>query len=209
MPKAYGATLIIMVKAPVAGRVKTRLAADIGTARATAFYRRAVATIVRRFGTDIRWRTVLAIAPDAAVGDAAWQQRVSGLQRVAQGGGGLGDRMVRAFKTVRPGPVVMIGSDAIAIQPTDIAAAFASLKTNDAVFGPAPDGGYWLIGAAPSVDVARMLAGVRWSTEHTLADTAANLSNARIAMLRPLRDVDTGAEFATEHRAIGRLLLPR
>jgi glycosyltransferase A (GT-A) superfamily protein (DUF2064 family) len=64
---------------------------------------------------------------------------------LAQGGGDLGVRLRRLLKTLPPGPVVVIGSDTPSVTPADIARAFHALGAADAVFGPARDGGYWLI----------------------------------------------------------------
>lgn len=71
----------------------------------------------------------------------------------------------------------------------------------DAVFGPAPDGGYWLMGLRrPGAAPPEMFKGVRWSTEHALADTRASLPDLRIALVDHLRDVDTVDDLAmTRH----------
>jgi len=73
--------------------------------------------------------------------------------------------------------------------------AFHALGKSDAVFGPAIDGGYWLVGLAP-IRPARPFANVRWSTSHTLSDTLANFTNRHVAFLRTLADVDTAADYA-------------
>jgi glycosyltransferase A (GT-A) superfamily protein (DUF2064 family) len=64
------------------------------------------------------------------------------------------------------------------------------------VFGPAEDGGYWLVGLGPRRP-ARPFAAVRWSTAHALADTRRNFHGRRIALLRSLSDVDTAADWAS------------
>lgn len=185
--------LVIMVKAPLAGRVKTRLSRDIGVVGATAFYRRATAALVQRLAGDRRWQTVLAISPDSALPAPFWPHE---LQRVAQGPGDLGARMQRLFDRLPPGPVVIIGSDCVSVGRSDIADAFAALGAADAVLGPAEDGGYWLIGARRMPRLPRLFSGVRWSSATTLADTQANLAGRRVAMLCLLSDVDTGADLA-------------
>lgn len=185
-------TLIIMVKAPRAGLVKTRLAAGIGVAAATGFYRAQLARTLRRTGRDARWRTLLAVTPDTAVWSPAWP-RCDGL--VAQGPGDLGARMGRLFERLPAGPVVIIGSDVPDIGVSDIADAFKALGGHDAVLGPSPDGGYWLVGLRRVPKVLRPFAGVRWSSPHALADTLANLSGARVALLRELADIDTAEDY--------------
>ena len=90
---------------------------------------------------------------------------------------------------------VLVGSDIPGLGPADIAAAFHALGRADAVFGPAEDGGYWLVGLGPRRP-ERPFAAVRWSTRHALADTLANFRGRRLALLRRLRDGDTAADLA-------------
>ena len=115
---------------------------------------------------------------------------------VPQGGGDLGRRMGRLFQTLPPGPLVMIGSDIPGITRGHIARAFQQLGSQDWVFGPAEDGGYWLVGARRRPRIVTPFDGVRWSGTHTLDDTLANLSGQRIAFVDRLRDVDSGADLA-------------
>lgn len=180
-------TLIIMAKQPRLGRVKTRLGADIGAARATAFYRHALARTLRVLGHDRRWRTVVAVAPDG------W--RPPTLPALPQGRGDLGARMRRAVNACLPGRAVLVGADIPALSPLHIARAFRLLERHPFVLGPARDGGYWLIGARIPVPP---LAPVRWSSAHALADTAALLPG--VALADTLDDVDTGADL---HRLRG------
>lgn len=185
--------LVIMVKAPAAGRVKTRLARDIGVVAATAFYRHASTSLIARLGTDPRWATVLAVAPDAAAANLShWPRH---MRRRAQGAGDLGARMQRIFDRSPPGPVVIVGSDCPSMRPADVAAAFAALGSADAVLGPAPDGGYWLIGERRSPRPLAAFDGVRWSSDWTLADTLRNFEARRVALLREYPDVDTAADL--------------
>ena len=182
-----------MLKEPRPGRVKTRLARDIGTIDATWWFRHQTARLLRRL-SDPRWELILAVAPDVAgMTSRVWPEH---LERMAQGPGHLGDRMARIMRTRVPGPVCIIGGDIPGITPAHIARAFAALGRNEAVFGPAPDGGYWLIGlkrigAVPS----RFLQDVRWSSPHSLADSRATLPGARIALTDTLQDVDTLADL--------------
>ena len=179
------------------GRVKTRLARDIGPVRATLLYRRMTEQLVRAVGRDPRWRIRLAVTPDKAVRGRFWP---AGLRRQGQGDGDLGARMLRAIAAAGTGPVVIVGSDIPDLRRHHIAAAFAALKGHDAVFGPAEDGGYWLIGFRHRGLAPGSFAGVRWSTRHALADSVAALRpGLRVARLCTLRDLDTGADL----RALG------
>lgn len=189
---AWRRRLVIMVKAPAAGRVKTRLAREVGTVAATAFYRHASAAMVARLGADPRWATYLAIAPDTATRTPHWP---ASLPRRPQGTGDLGRRMQTIFDRMPPGPVLIVGSDIPAVRPADVAAAFAALGRADAVFGPALDGGYWLIGERRTPRPLPAFSGVRWSSETTLRDTLANFSAHAVAMVREVSDVDTAADL--------------
>ena len=185
--------LVIFLKAPVLGQVKRRLAAEIGTVPAWVFYRRAATTVVRRLAGDPRWRTWLAISPDAMASIGRWwPPRIT---RIPQGRGDLGRRMDRALRRPPGGPVVLVGSDIPDIAASDIVAAFRSLGTGDWVFGPAEDGGYWLVGTRRRPRFPYVFAGVRWSTEHALRDTLANVRGQRVALIRTLSDVDTAADL--------------
>ena len=184
--------LVIFAKAPRMGRVKTRLARDIGTVAAWGFFRHALAGLLRRLSQDPRWNTVIAVAPDTAVGSPVWPTNID---QAPQGLGDLGDRMQRTFELMPPGPVVIVGADIPGISPKHIADAFDALGHHDAVFGQAADGGYWLVGQKRSPKVRKIFKNVRWSGPHALSDTIVHLSDARVALLESLIDVDDGADY--------------
>lgn len=211
MHEAWSRRVVVMVREPVAGAVKTRLAygtdgkPGIGAARATGFYRHTSRNVVERLRRDPRWQTWLAVTPDARAATPAWNARIP---RRPQGHGDLGARMQRVFDTMPPGPVIIIGTDIPQIDPTRIGQAFAALARNDAIFGPADDGGYWLVGLARRTCVPRIFANVRWSTPHTRDDTLANMRNLAVALVDSLDDVDD-ADGHTRLGAYGtRLILP-
>lgn len=180
-----------MVKAPVAGAVKTRLAEAVGTIEAVRFYRTVTARLLRRVGRDPRWQTCLAVAPDRAVRAPFWP---AGFARMSQGRGHLGDRMQRVLNHAARGPVVIVGSDIPDIRAEHVAQAFKSAGRYGLVFGPAVDGGYWLVGVRRRQHVPSPFANVRWSTQHALADTLRNIRTP-IGLLGELRDVDTEADW--------------
>lgn len=177
-------TLVVMVKAPRVGRVKTRLGRDLGMVEATWWYRHQTARLFREI-RDPRWASCLAVAPDHMRWSVDFPQ-------IPQGPGNLGDRMGRLLRTLCP--ALIIGSDIPAITRAHIATAFHKLRSADVVLGPATDGGYWAVGARRLP--ARAFHGVRWSTEHALADTVASLQDMRIAYASPLSDVDTAEDLA-------------
>lgn len=185
--------LIIFVKEPAAGRVKTRLGREIGMVPAAWWFRHHARGLALRMARDARWTTVLAISPDVALESGSWP---SGLLRRPQGGGDLGARMARALNGARGRPRLVIGADVLDVTPDRVWAAFQALGRADVVLGPAEDGGYWLIGAKDRLPVGA-LEGVRWSTQHALADTVATLTAQRIARVDTLRDVDAAADLPT------------
>jgi len=110
--------------------------------------------------------------------------------RIAQSRGDVGERMDTACRRFRCGNVAIIGSDIPHANAADLRAAFRALGSHDAVFGPAEDGGYWLVALGPRRP-AQPFVNARWSTQHALADTLRNFRGRRVALLRTLRDVDT------------------
>ena len=189
-------TLVIFLKAPMAGRVKTRLANGIGPSRAVSFYRQSTDILVKRLGSDLRWRTVLAVDPPAAAGRGWRHLWPPHLMRLEQGSGDLGQRLRHVLGGMPPGPVVIIGSDAPQVSRDHIARAFHLLGHHDAVAGPAADGGYWLIGLKRLRAAPGAFLNVRWSGEHALADTLASLpEHFTICRLSVLRDVDEASDL--------------
>ncbi|MTJ03082.1 MAG: glycosyltransferase [Sediminimonas qiaohouensis] len=186
--------LVVMVKEPRPGRVKTRLGREIGHVPAVWWFRHQVARVLRRL-EDPRWQLVLAVSPDhAGLHSRAWPAH---LPRIAQGGGDLGARMARILRGLPPGPACIIGGDIPGVWPVHIARAFAALGRNDAVFGPAGDGGFWLVGMKRTAPPpATLFRAVRWSSEHALSDSMGSLPRARIALVDTLHDVDTSADLA-------------
>ena len=187
-------TVFVFARAPRLGQVKRRLAAGIGARAALRFHAATLRRLARGLAADRRFRTVLAVTPDRA--------RLPGLARlpaVPQGRGDIGLRMDRACRRVRRGRVAIIGCDIPGAGPADVAAAFRALGRADAVFGPAEDGGYWLVALGPRRP-ARPFAAVRWSGPHALADTRANFAARRVVQLRCLSDVDTPADYAAWRR---------
>lgn len=184
--------LVVMAKAPEAGRVKTRLARDIGVAEATRVYRTILTRTLRRLTGDPRWQTWIAVAPDRAMHSPLWPSNVN---IVGQGAGNLGDRMQRVFDTLPGGPIVIVGSDIPGISPEDIAGAFSLLGQHDAVIGPAPDGGYWLVGQKRCPRIHQIFEDVRWSGPHAMEDTLANLKGATVGRVGQKTDVDTQDDY--------------
>ncbi len=186
---------MVFARAPLAGATKTRLAAAIGDAAARRFHAEMLAQTVRALA-DPRWRLVLAVTPDRFARRGRFWPR--GIARVPQGPGDLGRRMARALAAARPdAPVAVVGTDIPGLRAGHVAAAFQALVAHDAAFGPAADGGYWLVALREGNLARALFRNVRWSSPHALADTLANLPAARgAALVETLADVDDGADYA-------------
>ena len=185
-----------MAKAPRMGRVKTRLALDIGVHKAWSFYRHNLNSLVYALAKYPHWKTWLSVSPDETiVENHIWPAKA---QRIRQGPGDLGQRMDKIMRQMPIGPTIIIGSDIPKICPSHIADAFQLLGHKDAVLGPAQDGGYWLIGQRRRPRAIPLFANVRWSSQHTLADTLLNIPNlASTGYVAKLSDIDDGNSYHT------------
>lgn len=178
--------LIVMARAPRYGVGKRRLAAGAGELAAWRFQRLNLLRLLQRLARDPRWQLIVAVTPDGG----QLPREAGRIVRQPQGQGDLGARMGRALARAPDGPTILIGADIPGIRPAEVARAFRLLGANDWVFGPAEDGGYWLIGARRRPRLRLPFAGVRWSHRQTLADTLANLTGQRVAFVARLTDVD-------------------
>ncbi len=186
-------TAIVFARAPRLGTVKRRLAREIGDRAALHFHLATFARLLRALAGERRFRTVVALTPDrAALRLPLGVGR--GVTRIDQGHGDLGQRMARALARFPRGHAAIIGCDIPAAGAADLLAAFRALGRADAAFGPAEDGGYWLVALGPRRP-GRPFARVRWSGPHTLADTLRNFRGRKVALLRRLRDVDDVADL--------------
>jgi hypothetical protein len=190
-------SLLVVAKAPEAGRVKTRLGADIGMKEAA---RVAAAALL-----DTLAAAAAAVGPghchlaldgdlDRAVGARELRKALSGWTTHPQRGADLGARLADAHARV-PGPVVQVGMDTPHLTAELLLEAAARLVDHDAVLGPAEDGGWWVLGLREPVRAAA-LHGVRMSTSTTGADTRAALVavGLDVATTATLRDVDEAAD---------------
>lgn len=183
-------TVIVFARVPRLGTVKRRLARGIGDRAALRFHSRTLDRLVRALARERRFRTCLATTPARA-----WMPLPTGLgMRIDQGHGDVGQRMHRAFARFGRRRVVLLGCDIPAAGAADVLAAFRALGSADAVFGPATDGGYWLVGMGPRRP-AHPFACCRWSTPHALEDTLRNFRHRRVTTLRALSDVDTADDY--------------
>jgi rSAM/selenodomain-associated transferase 1 len=180
--------LLVIAKAPVAGRVKTRLCPPCTPGEAAELAAAALADTLAAVSRAARaTRRLLVLDGDAG----AWIP--PGFEVVPQRGGDLAERLAAAFADAG-GRSLLIGMDTPQVTPGLLDAGMAALDRADAVLGTARDGGYWAIGLRrPDAAVFRR---VPMSTASTAALQRARLAarGLRTASLPPLRDVDTIAD---------------
>jgi uncharacterized protein len=193
---------LVMAKAPVPGRVKTRLGATTGMQRAAELALAALFDTLDGcedvFGAS---RCYLALdgALSEALGSAALELRLRDWTVLAQRGAGFGQRLANAHHDVGDlagAPVVQIGMDTPQVAgDNDLDDVIAALHDSDAVLGPAEDGGWWVLGLNDPT-FASVLPAVTMSTPRTCEDTRQALLSvgATVAIVGTLRDVDTVAD---------------
>jgi rSAM/selenodomain-associated transferase 1 len=184
-------TFIVIAKQPVPGRVKTRLTPPFTPEQAAALAEAALADSLGAVAQTAEAQTPAARRVLALAGSPGpWLP--DGFEVIPQRGGGLDERLAAAFDDAYDGsPMVLIGMDTPQVTPALLSAAATSLTSADAVFGPAADGGFWLLGLRepdPS-----LLLGVPMSVATTGAAQLARLREAglRVTQVPELTDVDT------------------
>lgn len=175
------AAIAIFAKAPVAGRVKTRLVPPLTQEEAATVARACLETTLRRFvpAVDAAFTLFLDGEADATLVELAAELRVP---IVAQAGADLGARLSTAFRSLREGgasKVLALGADSPTLDPAWIADAIVALDSHDVVIGQTEDGGYYLIGLRGGVE--GIFEGIPWSTDRV---TRATLERAAALGLR-------------------------
>lgn len=186
--------LIIFVRKPALGKVKTRLAATIGDAAALDAYLHMLAH-TRAVALACDCERYLFYAGDIDEEDA-WSS--TDFKKYLQADGDLGARMRAAFQQVFSeghDKALIIGSDCLDLRPSHLSQAYRLLALHEAVLGPASDGGYYLLGLR--ADIPALFAGIPWSTETVLRDTLAVLNGQgrSYALAETLHDIDTEADY--------------
>jgi rSAM/selenodomain-associated transferase 1 len=177
--------VILFARAPRLGQVKRRLAAGIGDVGALRFYRNQLARMVRELASLRNFDITIALTPRHAK-----LRTPARFTTIAQSHGHLGTRMRAAFNQYRRRPAILIGTDIPGLKARHIRAAAQALKSRHAAFGPAADGGYYLI-AMGTNRPTNPFKNTRFSSPFALADTRANFPQYRVATLETLHDIDT------------------
>ncbi|MYB07664.1 MAG: DUF2064 domain-containing protein [Gemmatimonadetes bacterium] len=193
------ATLLVFAKAPRPGKVKTRLARSIGEVAAAEVYRRMGRFVVDRLAAVQATVTVCYDPPGAGDEVRAWLGDTPA-RYMAQPPGDLGQRMARMFERAFEAAdrVIVIGTDAPAVDGETVNRALDALDSADVVLGPATDGGYYLMGLRAPCPA--LFEGIAWSTDTVLRDTAARAREAglRLTWLELESDIDTADDLTPE-----------
>ena len=212
MPSNPREQLLIFTRYPEPGITKTRLIPVLGAEGAAAVQRQMTEHLLSNINRLVRTRP-LAVEIRFAGGDARLMRNWLGTDFLytAQGDGGLDQRMTIALTTAfdaGANAAVLIGTDIPGITAEIIGRAFDALRRNDAVFGPASDGGYYLVGlrkGAHKRALPTLFAGLPWGTSRVLAlslERAAELVLS-VALLDALDDVDRPEDLAVWQRFAG------
>lgn len=188
--------LIIFVKNPIQGQVKTRIAKTTGDAKAVEIYRELLQythDVAESLPADEYAKTVY--YGDYVNPDDLWNGWTKARQPQD---GDLGDRMKQAFReqfALGAGRVVIIGSDCLALRPRHLEAAFRGLTTHDVVIGPSTDGGYYLLGM--NILYEQIFDEMPWSQPVLLEKTKAILEadSISLALLESLTDIDEWEDY--------------
>jgi uncharacterized protein len=188
--------LLVFVKYPEPGKVKTRLAAEVGAEAAASMYREWVGIVLRAVQPVRPGVRVVGYFDGAAAGDfAEWGEYID--LWLEQPGGPLGFRLAVAFDWGhdRGHLVLAIGTDCLDLNAGHITSAVDLLRDHDAVFGPAEDGGYYLVGTRRRIP--GLFECVRWSSPDTLGDQLARAHHlgCQYVLLPTLADIDTAADW--------------
>lgn len=191
------ARIVIFAKAPVPGKVKTRLIPALGEVGAARLAHEMLqATVAQAIAANL---SVPELCVDPHPLDEAWQGFLPAdhLRVTAQGEGDLGERLKRAAKrSILLGEnVLLIGTDCPALDSGRLRSAAAALKEKDAFLHPAEDGGYALLGLRrfdPS-----LFEGIAWSTDRVAAETIGRIEALgwSLGIGDTLRDVDEPADL--------------
>ncbi|HTR44387.1 MAG TPA: TIGR04282 family arsenosugar biosynthesis glycosyltransferase [Thermodesulfovibrionales bacterium] len=191
-------SILLFVRTPEKGRVKSRLAADLGDEMALVIYKSFLLDILAMLRNGPHPFTLCVYPPDSGEALADWLG--PSFTYVAQEGNDLGEKMKNAFARSFSGgteKAVLIGSDIPDLAIAVIDEAFRSLDTCDAVIGPASDGGYYLIGFRRDRFLPGVFEGILWGTESVFGKTlglfhAADLS---VHVLPQRHDIDTADDL--------------
>ena len=182
--------LMIFIKNPVEGEVKTRLGSSIGSTNALQIYKKLL-THTREVASQVETNRQVWYSSMIDHRDSWNKER---FDKKLQSGSDLGERMSVAFQKAFEdgyGKVVIIGSDCADITSRHIKDAFHALNAKDAVIGPSKDGGYYLLGLRKYTP--DIFSGISWSTQEVFEQTVSRFEHLGLSysVLDVLNDIDT------------------
>jgi rSAM/selenodomain-associated transferase 1 len=196
------AAILVFARAPVPGKVKTRLIPALGAEGAAALHCSLVEAVLRAAHQTAAARRELWCAPDASHAFFSACRSRFGVTLHDQADGDLGQRMDSAFRDAlgRCGRAVLTGSDIPALSAGYLARAIAVLDRADVVFGPAEDGGYVLVGLTKPAPL--LFRDIAWGSTEVMSQTRARVSQLGMSWreLEPLWDVDRPDDLARVRR---------
>ncbi len=189
--------LMLFVRNPVLGKVKTRLAKTIGDEAALQVYKDLMLHTMKQ--TENLSCDKFLFYDTTIIENDIWSDKL--YHKVVQSGEGLGDKMKFAFQQLfdlEYQNIIIIGSDLFDLKEEIIEEAFLKLQNNDVVIGPAEDGGYYLLGLKKVIP--SIFTNKDWGTATVLRNTLDDLKEYKVSFLETLNDIDT-FEDLQKHKA--------
>lgn len=194
--------IMVFVRNPELGRVKTRLAKSIGDQAALETYKilsKHTSKIINEIDSD-----QLIFYSDKIQDNDIWT--ATNCKKQIQTKGDLGQKMLDAFQygfSLGYQKIIIIGSDLYSLRPKHIESAFEQLENYDVVIGPALDGGYYLLGL--NFIIPKIFNQKQWSTSSVLKETLSDLKEFNVNLLEPLNDIDTYEDLKKEPQLLKQL----
>ena len=194
--------IMVFVRNPELGRVKTRLAKSIGDQEALLTYKiliKHTCKIISEIDSD-----QLIFYSDKVQENDIWT--ATNCKKQIQTKGDLGQKMLAAFQhgfSLGYQKIIIIGSDLYSLRPKHIESAFEKLENYDVVIGPALDGGYYLLGL--NFIIPKIFKQKQWSTSSVLKETLSDLKEFNVNLLEPLNDIDTYEDLKKEPQLLKQL----
>ncbi|MCB4756689.1 MAG: TIGR04282 family arsenosugar biosynthesis glycosyltransferase [Elusimicrobia bacterium] len=198
--------LIVFVKAPIAGDVKTRLIPYLSSLEAANLYKCFVSDVIKNASQlSGLCRIQVAYQPHPKASDLSWLGLRQTPEIFRQEGRSLGERLTHAFGVAfgkGAKQVVILGSDAPTLPASFIEKAYDELHSSDVVLGPATDGGYYLVGL--SRPCLKLFEEVSWSTDQVFERTTQNAMRYgySLKILPTHYDIDTIEDLQTLHQEL-------
>ena len=188
--------LIIFIKNPQLGKVKTRVAQTVGDEKALEIYLKLL-KITHQNTKILRGVKCHLYYSDFINNSDEWSEK--NYEKHVQNGTDLGARMAEAFSEIlkHHEKVCIMGSDCPTLSPDILQKAFQDLETTDFVLGPSTDGGYYLLGMNRGIDFKIIFSNMVWSTDSVLSETLKRIATMRksVALLPELTDVDEAKDW--------------